>query len=122
MKRLIVAVSILSIVGTSSVLAQGMPHYTQGKPQHSTQNQGKHYRPNSPKPGKPDFRRPQPPRYSQWSKGRPLPPQYRRNVVRDYHRYHLSPPPRGYQWVRVNNEYVLIGIASGIISSILMAQ
>ncbi len=36
---------------------------------------------------------------TRWSRGHALPSSYRRNVVRDYRRYHLRTPPRGYQWV-----------------------
>ena len=59
---------------------------------------------------------------SRWSRGHALPSSYRRNVVRDYHRYHLRTPPRGYQWVRADNDYVMISIASGIISALVQAR
>jgi Ni/Co efflux regulator RcnB len=36
-------------------------------------------------------------------------------VVRDYGHYHLRHPPRGYHWVRSNNDYLLVAIATGII-------
>ena len=37
-------------------------------------------------------------------------------VVHDYERVRLRPPPRGYHWVRDdNNDYVLVAIATGII-------
>lgn len=36
-------------------------------------------------------------------------------VVRDYGHYHLRRPPRGYHWVRSNSDYLLVGIATGII-------
>ena len=39
--------------------------------------------------------------------------------VTDYNRYHLSRPPRGYEWRRVDNNYVLAAAATGIIASIL---
>ncbi len=59
---------------------------------------------------------------SRWSRGHALPSSYRRNVVRDYHRYHLRTPPRGYQWVRADNDYVMISIASGVISALVQAR
>lgn len=54
-----------------------------------------------------------------WAKGHRMTSTERRRMmaVRDYRRYHLSAPPRGYQWVRVDNDYLLVGITSGIISS-----
>ena len=37
-------------------------------------------------------------------------------IVHDYERVRLRPPPRGYHWVRDdNNDYVLVAIATGII-------
>ena len=37
-------------------------------------------------------------------------------VVRDYESYRLRPPPRGYHWVRDDDDnYVLVAIATGII-------
>jgi len=115
MNRLIIAASIFTVISSSAALAQGYPHYTPNNPHHVQQNS--HYR-HDPKP---HHSKPAPHR-SQWSRGKPLPRQYRGNVVRDYGRHHLAAPPRGYNWVRVNNEYVLIGIATGIISSIIVAQ
>jgi Ni/Co efflux regulator RcnB len=42
-----------------------------------------------------------------------------RYVVRDYHVYRLSPPPRGYHWVRVNNDVLLAAVASGVVVSVV---
>jgi len=59
-----------------------------------------------------------------WSKGHRMSAAERRHMrdVRDYRRYRLSAPPRGYRWVRVDNDFLLIGITSGIISSIIAAR
>jgi Ni/Co efflux regulator RcnB len=46
----------------------------------------------------------------------------RRSAAVDYRRYRLSAPPRGYQWVRVDNNFLLIGVTSGLISNILNAR
>lgn len=54
-----------------------------------------------------------------WSRNQRLPTEYRRTVVRDYGRYHLPPPQRGQQWVRVDNDVVLVSIASGIIGAVI---
>lgn len=56
-----------------------------------------------------------------WSKGHRLSAAERRQMrdVRNYRSHRLSAPPRGYRWVRVNNDFLLIGITSGVISSIL---
>ncbi|HVC17964.1 MAG TPA: RcnB family protein [Rhodanobacter sp.] len=52
-----------------------------------------------------------------WERGhRYYGPDY---VVRDYRHYRLRPPPRGYRWVRDdNNDYLLVAVATGIILDI----
>ncbi len=67
--------------------------------------------------GRPGFR----PGYSAWRRGGYLPPYYRGDtyVIRDYGRYRLRPPPRGYYWYRTGNDYVLAAIATGLIFDII---
>jgi Ni/Co efflux regulator RcnB len=57
--------------------------------------------------------------YRSWRYGDHLPRSYysRRYVVNDYYAYRLRPPPRGYHWVRVDNDVVLAAVASGIVVS-----
>lgn len=58
-----------------------------------------------------------------WTKGQRLPSEYRgRGYYVDYRQHHLRQPPRGYQWVRVNNDYMLVALTSGLIASIIAAQ
>jgi Ni/Co efflux regulator RcnB len=46
-----------------------------------------------------------------------LQPRY---YVQDYRTYHLAPPPRGYRWVRPENDrYLLVEAAKGLISQVL---
>ncbi|MCR6501791.1 RcnB family protein [Shinella sp. CPCC 101442] len=52
-------------------------------------------------------------RYSNW-KGRP--------AVRDYHRYGLRKPARGQQWVKVDNSYLLMSVATGLILGVAAAR
>lgn len=52
-------------------------------------------------------------RYSGWRQHQP---------VRDYGRYGLHRPGRGQEWIRVGNDYVLVGILSGVIFGALAAQ
>lgn len=56
-----------------------------------------------------------------WVRGHKASAAERRRMseVRDYHRYRLSAPPRGYHWVKVDNQFLLIGVTTGIISSII---
>ena len=59
-----------------------------------------------------------------WSRGHRITAAERRRFsdVLDYRRYRLSPPPRGYRWVKADNDFLLIGITSGIISSIIAGR
>jgi Ni/Co efflux regulator RcnB len=58
----------------------------------------------------------------QFRRGDRLPPEYRhRNyVVDDWRDHHLNAPPRGYHWVQVGGDYVLVAIATGIILQLLL--
>jgi Ni/Co efflux regulator RcnB len=42
--------------------------------------------------------------------------------VNDYRRYHLQRPPRGYEWRRVDNNYVLAAAATGLIAGLVLAN
>lgn len=57
-------------------------------------------------------------------RGGRLPAYYRGHeyVVDDWRAHRLSAPPRGYHWVQVGADYVLVAIATGIIASILLNQ
>lgn len=57
--------------------------------------------------------------YRRWERGhRYGGPIY---VVHDYGHYRLRPPPRGYGWVRAdNNDYLLVALATGIILDVAL--
>ncbi len=38
----------------------------------------------------------------------------------DYRRHHLRKPPRGYEWRRSNDQYVLAAVATGVITAIIL--
>jgi Ni/Co efflux regulator RcnB len=54
--------------------------------------------------------------HQRWERGhRYSGPTY---VVRDYGHYRLRQPPRGYRWVRADNDFLMVAIATGIILDI----
>lgn len=57
-------------------------------------------------------------------KGNRLPPEYRnrKHVVNDWRARRLSAPPRGHQWVKVDNDYVLMAAATGLIAQIILGN
>jgi Ni/Co efflux regulator RcnB len=67
-----------------------------------------------------DFR----PGYVQWRRGQTLTPYYRTHFREvDYRRAHLRAPPRGYRYVRDDRgETLLVGIATGVILSVLLGN
>jgi len=59
------------------------------------------------------------PGYASWRRGAMLPTYYRGYVVNDYGRYRLRPPPRGYAWYRVDDDYLLASTLTGVIFDII---
>lgn len=57
-------------------------------------------------------------------KGGRLPPEYRGRyyVVEDWRGHRLSAPPRGYHWVQIGGDYVLVANPTGIIVQIYLGQ
>ncbi len=43
-------------------------------------------------------------------------------VVNDYRSHRLRKPPRGYHWVRSNDEFLLVAVTSGIIAQIVLGN
>jgi Ni/Co efflux regulator RcnB len=60
----------------------------------------------------------------EWRRGGHIPREYmaRQYWVQDWRAHRLSPPPRGYQWVQVGGDYVLVALATGIIAQLLLSQ
>ncbi|HYE43601.1 MAG TPA: RcnB family protein [Caulobacteraceae bacterium] len=55
-----------------------------------------------------------------WRRGERLPSHYRsRAYVVDYRMYGLGAPPRGYHYVRVDNDVILTAVATGVIASVV---
>ncbi|MDX3925313.1 MAG: RcnB family protein [Shinella sp.] len=59
-----------------------------------------------------------------WSRGERVSASYRRNVVsqRDYGRYRLSRPRHDQRWVRVDDQFLLVNFATGLIVGLAAAR
>ncbi len=60
-----------------------------------------------------------------WGRGERLPRNYyadRRYYVNDWRARRLSAPPRGYRWVRRDNDYLLVAATTGLIASVIAAS
>lgn len=57
-------------------------------------------------------------------KGNRVPAAYRnkQHYVSDWRGRHLSAPPRGHQWVQVDGDYVLMTVATGLITQIMLGN
>lgn len=62
--------------------------------------------------------------YRRWVRGQRLDARYRGNsyYVSDWRRHGLRAPPRGYRWQKVDNQYVLAAVATGLIASVILAN
>jgi Ni/Co efflux regulator RcnB len=60
----------------------------------------------------------------EWRRGGHIPREYmnRQYRVDNWRAHRLAPPPRGYEWVQVGNDYVLVALATGIIAQLLLSQ
>ena len=58
----------------------------------------------------------------EFRRGGYLPRHYRssRYVVHDYRGRYLGAPHRGHQWVQVGNDYLLVALATGLITQVLI--
>jgi Ni/Co efflux regulator RcnB len=103
MKRLLTAAVALSLLGGTAAIAQPYHH-----------DNGRHN--GWDKHDRRDHHR--------WQRGQRLPAQYYRDrgYYVDYRAHHLRAPPRGYRWVHVDNDYVLVAAATGLIASIIAAN
>ncbi len=113
MKHILTAALALSLLSGTTVMAQPYGPGRNG-PGNSGPDRYEGYRNN------PGVRMSQP----RWSRGDRLPPQYRNNrqyVVNDWQQRHLRRPPRGYHWVRDDNDnYFLAAVTTGLILDLLL--
>ncbi|MEY4255525.1 MAG: hypothetical protein RLZZ141_752 [Pseudomonadota bacterium] len=54
-----------------------------------------------------------------WKRGQYLSPYVRTYVVYDYGRHRLRPPPRGFVWIRADDNYLLVAAATGMIFDVI---
>ena len=60
------------------------------------------------------------PHYVAYRRGYHIHPEYRGYVVNDYYRYGLYAPPRHHEWRRMDDRYVLVSVASGVIAAVIL--
>lgn len=59
------------------------------------------------------------PGFAPWRRGTYLPPAYRGVRIYSYDRHHLRPPPAGYAWYRVGDDFLLTQTLTGLILEVV---
>ena len=124
MKRLLIATTALTLLVApiSEALAQGWDNnrHDNGRPGATMQHRDNDRRDNY----RNDNNRHDNGKHRGWYKGGHIDrSDWNRGYrVNDYRRYHLQRPPRGYEWRRVDNNYVLAAAATGLIMGLVIAS
>lgn len=116
MKRIVLAAVAFSML--AAPMAQAQQRYD-APPRYQQHQQHQQHQPHygQKHSGPKHFQKKQ-----RWSKGKRVPEWQRRYSVRDYHRHGLKRPGRHQQWVKVDNDYLLISLATGIIAGIVVGR
>lgn len=114
-----VALTMLAVPMAEAQQRHNAPQQSYDRGYDRNNNRGPAYQ----QPKKPNYHAPkrnhyQQPNQNRWSKGHKVQDWRKRPPVRDYHRYGLQRPGRGQEWVKVDNNYLLISLATGIIASV----
>ena len=112
MTRLLTSVIALSLLASAGAAA-AQPHHDDRHDNNDRYEQGRHD--NGNHYGQQKHR---------WARGQRLDRTYYsdRSHYIDYRAHHLRAPPRGYQWVRADNDYALVALTTGLIASIVAAN
>lgn len=108
-KRLVLSTAAVAMLAVPVAQAQGRQQDTR---------QGHHY---SQQKHQPSFKKQAPKRHS-WKRGERVSDWRSRQAVRDYKRHGLRAPSRGQQWVKVDNDYLLVSLATGVILGITASR
>ncbi len=110
MKRILVSLLALSLFASGSALAD--PHHKKHGHGHGNGHAHGHHDQHG-HPGGHKFKH---------KRGDRLAASHRGHHVHDFHVHGLAPPPHGHEWRRIDGEYVLIAVATGVIASVIAAQ
>ncbi|PBB66616.1 hypothetical protein CK228_21555 [Mesorhizobium sp. WSM4312] len=122
MKRIVLSVVAVSMLAATSLAGQAAPMNAPVVPQSN------YTKVDWQKPGhhndvrKRVFKKKVVVKRSHWRNGQKYSGWRQHRPIRDYGRYGLHRPGRGQEWIRVGNDYVLVGILSGVIFGALAAQ
>ncbi len=121
MKRIVLSVMAVSMLAASALQGQAAPMNAPVAPQ-SNFTQVDWQRPGQHRDVKKRVIKKETVKRSHWRNGQKYSNWKRHQPVRDYHRHGLRRPGPGQEWIRVGNDYVLVGIVSGIIFGAIAAR
>ena len=121
MKRIILSAMAFSMLAASALQGQAAPMNAPVAPQ-SNFTQVDWQKPGHHRDVKKRVIKKETVKRSHWRNGQKYSTWKRHQPVRDYHRYGLHRPGRGQEWIRVGNDYVLVGIVSGLIFGAVAAR
>ena len=122
MKRIVLSVLAVSMLAATSLTGQAAPMNAPVAPQSN------YTKVDWQKPGhhkdvkKRVFKKKVVVKRNHWRNGQKYSGWRQHQPIRDYGRYGLHRRGRGQEWIRVGNDYVLVGILSGVIFGALAAQ
>ena len=122
MKRIIGSVLALSLLASGGAFATGQDHRDdrdppQDRKDHRDDDHGPQQAHHDDRRDDHRDDRHDGPRH--YKRGERLASDHRGDRVPDYRKRGLKAPPRGHEWRRVDNQYVLIAVATGVISSVI---
>lgn len=111
MKRVIGSLLAVSLLLSSTAFAQQSPQQDQDRDRgHQQEDRG-----HGGHGGGKDERHPP-------KRGERLAEGQRGDRVEDYKRHGLKRPPKGHEWRKVDDRYVLVAVATGLITSVILAN
>ena len=114
-KRTLIAIAAVSMLAAPMAQAQAQSRHDNNRPtaqQSQSRDHGaQRHRAQRPVAARAKFRSGQ--RYGNWK---------RHQSVRDFRRHGLRAPGRGQNWIRVDNQYLLISAATGLILGLAAAR
>ena len=123
MKRLMIGVTVLALLASPAAIAQPDQHH--GQRSEKQQHDGRQYHAKSGRWENGKHRgwgRERGHKYH-WGRGQQMGYyDWRRAERVDYRRYHLRQPPRGYEWRRSDDRYILAAVATGVIISVILTS
>ena len=110
MKKLLIGATALAVMTSPVVMAQPDNHRGGGYEQGGQRDNGRHRGWSQDRGNGHRWNRGERMGYNDWNSAQRV----------DYRQYHLRQPPRGYEWRRQNDQFIMVAVTTGLIMSIIM--